>query len=635
MNPAPAGDNTGQDKIALIRRDLLRQIFAAAPPGIATNMALALVVAVAFRGELAAAELALWLPLVIAANLARWVLCVRHRRVDGVAATRRAQRHTLLALALTAAAWAWMVIRGLQFPQPGHDALILSIAFGMGGAALGFVGPLVPMYAAFLLPLMVPPALVLLWRGGEIWICTGVLALLATALLLRACAAHQRSAEDGIRARLDNLTLVSELRDAVAMAGAARAALEREIVERRDAEAAQGAATAEAQRANRAKSDFLATMSHEIRTPLNAIVGFSELLAARTLPEAEREHVERIHIASQSLMALVNNVLDFSKIEADKLDLDEAPFELAQVLRRVSAANEFNARRKGIEFTVRTHPRTPPRLIGDATRLTQILTNLAGNAVKFTSRGGVRIEVEPLGGTSAVVGTSEVGGASAERVQLRFCVSDTGIGIDAEKQGMIFDAFTQADPSTTRHFGGTGLGLAICKRLALLMGGDIALESGAGGGSTFSATLPFRPDPDAEARSAESAVALTETLSGRRVLVVDDNPINLKLVALMLQKLEVESETAASGAEAIALADEESFDAVLMDIEMPGMNGFEACRQVLAIRPLMPVVALTAHATTEVADRSVAAGMCGYLAKPITMPALRAALAQALAARAT
>ena len=629
MNPAPAGDNTGQDKTALIRRDLLRQVFAAAPTGIAANMALALVVAVAFRGELTAGELALWLPLVIAANLARWVLCARHRRVDGVAATRRAERLTMLALALTAAAWAWMVIRGLQFPQPGHGALILAIAFGMGGAAIGFVGPLVRMYAAFLLPLMVPPALALLWRGGEIWIYTGVLALLATAVLLRACAAHQRRAEDGIRARLDNLTLVSELRDAVAMAGTGRAALEREIVERRDAEAAQGAATAEAQRANRAKSDFLATMSHEIRTPLNAIVGFSELLAAHTLPEAEREHVERIHVASQSLMALVNNVLDFSKIEADKLDLDEAPFELAQVLRRVSAANEFNARRKGIEFIVRTHPRTPPRLIGDATRLTQILTNLAGNAVKFTSRGGVRIEVEPIDGTS------EVAGASAERVQLRFTVSDTGIGIAPAKQGMIFDAFTQADHSTTRHFGGTGLGLAICKRLAVLMGGDIALESGADRGSTFSATLPFRPDPHAEARSAESAVALTETLSGRRVLVVDDNPINLKLVALMLQKLGVESETAESGAEAIALADEESFDAVLMDIEMPGMNGFEACRQVLAIRPLMPVVALTAHATTEVADLSVAAGMCGYLAKPITMPALRTALAQALAARAT
>ncbi len=629
MNPAPAGDNAGQDKTALIRRDLLRQVFAAAPPAIAANMALALVVAVAFRVELSVREMALWLALVIAANLAHWVLCVHHRRVDGVAATRRAELHTLLALALSAAAWSWMVIRGLQFPQPGHGALSLAIAFGMGGAAIGLVGPLVRMYAAFLLPLMVPPALVLLWRGGETGIFTGVLALLATAVLLRTCAAHQRCAEDGIRARLDNLTLVCELRDAVAMAGADRAALEREVVERHDAETAQGAATAEAQRANRAKSDFLATMSHEIRTPLNAIVGFSELLAARTLPEAEREHVERIHVASQSLMALVNNVLDFSKIEADKLDLDEAPFELAQVLRRVSAASEFNARRKGIEFTVRAHPRTPPRLIGDATRLTQILTNLAGNAVKFTSRGGVRIEVEPMEGMNGVDDTS------AERVHLRFVVSDTGIGIATEKQGLIFDAFTQADHSTTRHFGGTGLGLAICKRLVLLMGGDITLDSAAGRGSDFRVTLPFRPDPHAETRSAESAVASTATLTGRRVLVVDDNPINLKLVALMLQKLGVESETAESGAEAVALADEEAFDAVLMDIEMPGMNGFEACRQVHAIQPLLPVVALTAHATTEVADLSVAAGMCGYLAKPITMPALRTALAQALTARVT
>ncbi len=579
---------------------------------------LALGLAFVYRDKVEAMVLGVWLGAMLLFNATRWWMVRHYRDVTDAAQAVIAERGYAIALALVGAAWGWITIRSIGSPALYVGTAILAAVLGLAGGAIAFFGSIASLYAAYVVPLIGLPAVYLIASGTGASVSVGMMALLATAVLLRTCVVYRTRMVEGVRARMDNEILVAELRDAVARTGDTNARLEREALERREAETAHLAAVEEAQRANAAKSEFLATMSHEIRTPLNAIVGFSELLAERTLPEAERDYAERIHIASLSLLALVNDVLDFSKIEAGKLELDEAPFDLAQVLRRAAGANEFNARRKNIAFVTRITPATPLRLVGDATRLAQILTNLAGNAVKFTASGEVRVAVDRLPG------------GAADSALLRFTVSDTGIGIAADKQQMIFNAFAQADHSTTRHFGGTGLGLAICKRLALLMGGDVALASVPGQGSVFAVTLPFRIDAHAETRFAESAMAAPGALAGKRVLVVDDNPINLKLVALMLQKLGLDSETADSGADAVTLADEESFDAVLMDIEMPGMNGFEACRRIHSIRPQMPVIALTAHATTEIAAASAAAGMCGYLTKPVTTPALRKALSEAL-----
>ena len=601
-----------------VRRELLRQVFAVAGPGIAVNCALALGLAFVYRDKVDAMVLGVWLGAMLLFNATRWWMVRHYRDVTDAAQAVIAERGYAIALALVGAAWGWITIRSIGSPALYVGTAILAAVLGLAGGAIAFFGSIASLYAAYVVPLIGLPAVYLIALGTGSSVSVGVMALLATTVLLRTCVVYRTRMAEGVRARMDNEILVAELRDAVARTGDANAILEREAQERREAEGAHLAAVEEAQRANAAKSEFLATMSHEIRTPLNAIVGFSELLAERTLPEAERDYAERIHAASLSLLALVNDVLDFSKIEAGKLELDEAPFDLAQVLRRAAGANEFNARRKNIAFVTHIAPATPLRLMGDATRLAQILTNLAGNAVKFTASGKVRVAVD------------SAPGQDADRALLRFTVSDTGIGIPADKQQMIFDAFAQADHSTTRHFGGTGLGLAICKRLALLMGGDVALTSVPGQGSVFAVTLPFKIDAHAETRFAESAVAAPGALAGKRVLVVDDNPINLKLVALMLQKLGLDSETADSGADAVALADEESFDAVLMDIEMPGMNGFEACRRIHSIQQQMPVIALTAHATTEIAAASAAAGMCGYLTKPVTTPALRKALSEAL-----
>ena len=606
------------DSALRVRRELLRQMFAVAGPGIAVNCALALALAFIYRGKIDGLDLGLWLGAMLLFDAARWALVRHYRHVTDAAQAVRAERGYMIALALVGGAWGWITIRTLGSPALHLGGAILAAVLGLAGGAIAFLGAIATLYAAYILPLIGLPAVYLIASGTELSVSVGVMALLATGVLLRTCVVYRTRMVDGVRARLDNETLVGELRDAVARTGDTNARLESEALERREAETAHLAAVEEAQRANAAKSEFLATMSHEIRTPLNAIVGFSELLAERRLPEAERDYAERIHTASLSLLALVNDVLDFSKIEAGKLDLDEAPFDLAQVLRRAAGANEFNARRKNIAFVTHIAPGTPLRLVGDATRLAQILTNLASNAVKFTASGEVRVAVDNLPGQDP------------DSALLRFMVSDTGIGIPAHKQQLIFDAFAQADNSTSRQFGGTGLGLAICKRLALLMGGDVGLESRPGRGSDFSVILPFKVDTHAETRFAESAMAAPGSLAGKRVLVVDDNPINLKLVALMLQKLGLDSETADSGADAVALADEEQFDAVLMDIEMPGMNGFEACRRIHSIRPRMPVIALTAHATTEIAAASVAAGMCGYLTKPVTTPALRKALSEAL-----
>ena len=366
-----------------------------------------------------------------------------------------------------------------------------------------------------------------------------------------------------------------------------------------------------AQAANRAKSTFLANMSHEIRTPLNAVLGFTDLLrkGADTSPAERVDWLSTIHGSGQHLLSLINDILDISKIEAGQLEMDRIPHDPTQVIAETASLLRPRAFEKGIELELVFETPFPRVLVGDPTRLRQVLMNLAGNAIKFTDKGFVRI----------------VAALRQEPARLVVDVVDTGMGIPADKLGAIFDPFVQADPSVTRKFGGTGLGLAISRRIANAMGGDITVKSQQGLGSVFSLLVPVTiVEGDISVTSAESAAILTRTiahfskvpLSGR-VLLVDDGETNRKMLKLILTRRGLEVATAENGQVGVEMALGESFDVILMDMQMPVMDGYTATRLLRERGVNIPIIALTANAMRGDEEQCRAAGCSGYLTKPV------------------
>lgn len=430
--------------------------------------------------------------------------------------------------------------------------------------------------------------------------------------LMREVAAHRVTQEE--LARL-NAELEERVRERTVRYKLLNQKLRAEIGERQRIEVELQAAQARAEAAARAKSDFLAAASHELRTPMHGIISMTDLLLESELSAEQRELTAIISYCGETMLSLINNILDFSKIEAGRMELDVVPFELPRLIDSVVAMFAEQLRGKELQLQVLIDSRVPGQLEGDPVRLAQVLTNLVGNSLKFTSRGQIAIRVHPVA-------------EQENEMRLRFEVVDTGIGMSAETTSRLFQSFFQADTSTTRKYGGTGLGLAISRQLVELMGGQIGVESRLEEGSTFWFVLPLKVSAPAEPPPPSAPVVVRLPQYGP-ILIVEDNTVNQKVLLRHLERLGCEAAVAETGAEALTVLASRSFTLVLMDCQMPVMDGFQATAEIRRREDparRTPIVGITANASAGVYELCLAAGMDDCLIKPVRREQLTAAI---------
>ncbi len=602
----------------IFRADEMALIQSVSAYGLIANAAAAILVSFALWRTAGAMHVLIWLACMLSAIAFRYLL---HRAYGRAQDSFKEDSNWGGIVAgsnfLIGCAWGWIAFAFFSAYNPPHNIALLA-ALAVAAVSAQTISPsresLTALLGPALLPLMV--RLMVIDPVGF-----AAPALLIFALLLTVWFSLNR-----YRARLAASIEHFERRsasDAAMIRGAetANRLFAQVVTERERAEAELKVAKQAADDANQAKGEFLAYTSHEIRTPLNAIIGFSDVLMTSPLNSTQHDYSRRIKNAGTRLLTLINDLLDLSKIEAGKLNIEYADFELRQTLDEVVQEQAVKAREKQITLELTIDDDVPDALIGDSLRLRQIVLNLIGNAIKFTPTQG------------KVTTRAQVVGHEGDRPRVRFSVTDTGIGIPADKVGALFERYAQADASTARKYGGTGLGLSICKSLVELMEGNIGVTSEVGQGSVFSFELPFK----VQAAAAKMASDVKSTpaqaaadVQGMRVLVAEDNEHNQLLIELLLKKQGVEPVMVNNGAEAVENLRQNSYDLIFMDLEMPVMGGFEA---VAAIREdekktgkRMSIVALSAHPPEEQREPCIAAGMDDFLMKPIDVKALHTLL---------
>lgn len=527
------------------------------------------------------------------------------------------RRWYLVSVFLTGAGWG--VTSTLMFPfNELHQIVLAFILVGVSASGVAYSSVAWVYYGyvgCVLLPLMIR----LFYMGGEIYYALSAMTGFFLGVMVMAVYRMYKSSVAELELSYKNEELIKDIMDASANLESLNDNLKNEIEHGKTIEAELKEAKDKAEKMSQAKGEFLANMSHEIRTPMNGVIGTLQLLEDTRLDSEQKEFVETAHKSADALLAILNDILDISKIEAGKLTFENIAFDFKPIVKDIVVLHSLKSEQQGVSLIQEIDDTLPESLLGDPTRIRQVIVNLVSNALKFTRQGEVKVSVDVVK-------------ENAESVDVKITVSDTGIGIPKIALETLFNAFTQADGSTTRKYGGTGLGLAIVSQLVEMMGGSLGVQSEEGEGSSFWFVASFQRT-DMVAENPKPSVNGNSALQlSAKVLLVEDNPINQMVALKMLQKVGIKAVLANNGIEALNILKEQCFDLVLMDCQMPEMDGFDATREIrkLGIKTLyeksLPVIAMTANVMSGDRERCLEVGMDDYIGKPVQRDHLDAVL---------